>query len=172
MAKKKSKGGTNPFMERFKEGGSPLVRADIEGVGGRWVDPNKVRGMEYDPDVIKMGGSEYFIRFIHRNLYANGLGLSSENNFAWGVRTHQFWCDPNDSKNFPLTEPGPGRVRTPTYVFVITELRGKPFQWGCYAVVEEVLRGTLVQYEAHWIEEYNREIKKGILDKLNPPEAP
>jgi len=29
MAKKKSKGGINPFMERFKNGGGPLIRVDI-----------------------------------------------------------------------------------------------------------------------------------------------
>jgi hypothetical protein len=160
-------------MERFKEAGAPLVRADIEGVGHKWVDPNRIRGMEYDPEVIQMGGSEYFTRFIHRSLYANGLGLSRENNFKWAVRTYnKYWCDPNDSRNFPLKEPGPGRVRIPVYLFMITELRGKPFQWATYAVVEEVLRGVLVRYEDHWIEEYNREIKIGILDKLNPPEVP
>jgi hypothetical protein len=174
MAKKKSKGGTNPFMERFKNGGGPLIRAEVEGVGNQWVDPNKVRGMEYDPEVIKMGGAEYFKRFIHRSLYANGLGLSPENNFEWGLRTtNQFWCDPHaDTRNFPLKEPGPGRVRIPVYFFAITHIRKKPFKWATFAVVEEVLRGTLVRYEEHWIEQYNREIKIGILDKLNlPPNA-
>ena len=169
MAKKKSKGGTNPFMERFKDDGGPLIRVDIEGQGEKWINPKKVRGFDYDPEVIQMGGSEYFSRFIHRTLYSNGLGLSPENNFAWGVRTHQFWCEPDNVKNFPLKEPGPGRVRIPTYVFVITELRGKPFQWGCYAVVEEVLRGTLVRYEDEYIKDYSRQIKIGILDKLNLP---
>ncbi len=168
--KKKSNGGTNPFMENSKEGGGGLVRAEVEGFGNKWIDPRKVKGLDYDPEVIKMGGSEYFKRFIHRSLYANGLGLSPENNFQWDVRTfNKFWCDPNDSLNFPLHEPGPGRVRVPVYLFMITKIRGKEFKWATFAVVEEVLRGVLSNHEVFWIEEYNRQIKKGILDKLQSP---
>jgi hypothetical protein len=172
MAKKKSKGGTNPFMEKFKDGGGPLIRVDIEGQGEKWMDPKRVAGFDYDPVVIQTGGSEYFSRFIHYCLQVNGLS-APETIYVWDVQTfNRFWCEPSDVKQFPLSKPAPGRVRIPVYLFMIREINGKPFEWTCYAVVEEILRGTLFRYEEEWIKDYSRQIKIGILDKLTPPEAP
>jgi hypothetical protein len=165
-------GDTNPSKENSGNEGGGLVRATIEGVGYKWVDPKLVEGMEnYDPEVIQMGGSEYFLKFVHRSLYANGLGLSPTNNFEWDVRTYNgYWADPNDAKNFPLHEPGPGRVRVPVYLFMIFKIRGKPFKWASFAVVEEVLRGDFNTHEAFWIAEYDRQIKTEILDVLKEQE--
>jgi hypothetical protein len=49
---------------------------------------------------------------------------------------------------------------------MITQIRGRKFKWASFAVVEEVLRGILSKYEDFWIEEYNRQIKNEIFDKL------
>lgn len=145
----------------------PLIRAEVMGQGLKWVDPRTIQGMDYDPKTIELGGEETFIRIIHYCMNLKGLGTSRENNFDWGARTHnRFWCDPDDVKNFPLTEPGPGRVRVPTYVFMVTKIRGKDFTWACYAVVEEVLRGIFTKYQKEYLEMYCEQIQKGILDKL------
>ncbi len=146
---------------------SPLIRADVMGQGVRWVDPRQVRGFDYDPETIEIGGEETFIRIIHYCMNLKGLGTSPENNFEWSATTHNgYWCDPDDADHFPLTEPGPGRVRVPTYVFLVSKIRGKDFTWGCYAVVEEVLRGIFTRHQAEYIEMYCDQIQKGILDKI------
>lgn len=137
------------------------------GQGHKWVDPTTIQGMDYDPETIKIGGEEAFIRNIHYAMNLMGLGTSPENNFEWGAKTHNgYWCDPNDVKNFPLTGPAPGRVMVPTYIFMVTKIRGKNFTWGCYAVVEEVLRGAFTKFQREYLEMYCEQIQKGILDKM------
>lgn len=146
----------------------PLIRAEVEGQGVKWVDPKTIRGFDYDPETIEIGGEEAFIRIIHYCMNLMGLGTSAENNFEWGARTYDgYWCDPNDVKNFPLAEPGPGRVMVPTYVFSVFKIRGKDFEWGTYAVVEEVLRGCLTRYQEAYLKMYCDLIQKGILDKMS-----
>lgn len=145
----------------------PLVRVDIAGEGEKWIDASEIKGMDYDPRVIEMGGEQYFLKFVYYCLDRMGLGTSPENNFEWDVKTfNKFWCDPEDAKNFPLSEPGPGRVQIPVYLFMISKVRGKPLKWACYAVVEEVLRGSLINYQEEYIKDYCRQIQSGILDKL------
>jgi hypothetical protein len=94
----------------------PLIRADIIGEGSKWIDPKLLKDFDYDPQTIELGGEETFIRIMHYAMRLMGLGTSLENNFEWGARTYNgYWCDPDDVDNFPLSEPGPGRVRVPVY---------------------------------------------------------
>lgn len=167
---KKSHGGTNPFMENFKNKQPRFIKVEVEGQGYRWVDANKVQGLPpYDPETIKMGGAKVFTDFIHQCLHGKGIGVSPGNYFEWDMRTYdKFYCDVNEPETFPFTEPGPGRFVVPVYFFMITAIDGKPFDWACYAEVEKVLRGYLTRHQDFWLEEYGRQIQKGILDKWKP----
>src|SRR5665213_661823 len=167
MGKKKPKKVHNAFIEKLKNKGLKDIKITPDGKVTANVPLNQVRETPYDPEVIEMGGEKSFARFIHQCLRKMGLGTSPENNYEWDVKCMMSWWDPKQPEKFPRFQPGPGRFEEPVYVFVITQIAGKPFQWLIAAEVDDILRGCHVKYENYWVPEYCGYIQTGIIDRLN-----
>ena len=165
--KKKNNMASNPFIEKLKRNGVSDIRITEDGKIFGNIDRNRIITNEYDPSVIQEGGLESYIKFIHKCLKLKGLGVSPETNYEWHAKSMMAWFDPKQPHLFPLFEYKPGRIEEPVYVFFITKIGDKPFDWMVAAEVEDILKGIHVKYERYLLEDFTGYVQAGILDVLN-----
>lgn len=141
--------------------------------GAKWtqgqIPLENIGTLPYHQGVLQEGGLRSYVKFMHRCLRRKGLGASPSTRYQWGARAMMAWIDFTRPSQFPLFDPGPGRIEEPVYVFYVTEVGKTPIQWVAAAEVVDIQKGCHLEYGGYWTEEYLRCVQVGLLDRLKNP---